>query len=123
LGLSDIDKNPEKFGYRSKGIASNQARYGHGHMDWETNSYSMDQAVLDAKFVIDEFLKDSIFKHTPLTFGLPYILSLSDKPNDILNVILNNDTSVWANNEDFNTYIQNLSNTHRKKYIDQILKL
>lgn len=123
LGLSDIDKNPEKFGYRSKGVASKQSRYGHGHMDWETDSYSMDQAVLDSKFVINEFLKDSIFKRKPSTFGLPYILSLSDKPNDILNVILNNDTSVWDNNEDFDIYIQNLSDTHRKKYINQLLKL
>ena len=122
LGLSDIDKHPEKFGYRSQGTSDTQARYGHGHMNWVTDTYSLTQAIKDAEFVTNEFLNTSKFKYKPSTFGLPYVLSLSDKPNDILNVVLHNDTSVWADTNDFRKYLRRLTTAHRKNYLEKLLK-
>jgi hypothetical protein len=122
LGLSDIDKNPEKFGYQNRGLANmKKSRYGIEHMDWTTSTYSLEQAITDAKFVEGEFYKDIKFKNRLPTFKLPYILSLSDKPAEILNVVLHDNSTAWANNKEWTDYLYNLQINHRKKYIKLLL--
>lgn len=122
LGLSDIDKNPEKFGYQSRGLANmKKSRYGIEHMDWTTSTYSLEQAITDAKFVEGEFYKDIKFKNRIPTFKLPYILSLSDKPAEILNVVLHDNSTAWANDKEWADYLYRLQINHRKKYIKLLL--
>jgi radical SAM superfamily enzyme YgiQ (UPF0313 family) len=122
LGLSDIDKNPEKFGYRNCGTAEVNARYGLGHMNWETDCYSLKQAIVDSKFVKNKFYENNTFKFRLFPFKLPYVLSLADNPAEILNIVFNDSTTQWTDNKDWNQYLHNLHIQHRKQYITTLLK-
>lgn len=122
LGISDIDKNPEKFGYYSQNETMlEKNRYGLNHMDWKTDCYSLSQAIEDSEFVLNEFYKNLKFKTRIPTFRLPYILSLALNPDKILNTIINDTPADWKNNVEFEKYLHNLTENHRKKYIKLLL--
>lgn len=123
LGLSDIDKNPEKFGYRKSGTSNSKTnRYGLGHMDWETDCYSLKEAIVDSKFVKNKFYENITFKSRLFPFKLPYILSLSDHPAEILNIVLNDKNTLWNNNKDWHQYLCDLTARHKEQYITALLK-
>jgi radical SAM superfamily enzyme YgiQ (UPF0313 family) len=124
LGLSDIDKNPEKFGYYNfKSAKIEKPRYGIEHMDWATGAYSFQQAVIDAKYVEHKFYQDIKFKNRLTVFRLPYIMSLSDKPAEILNVVLNDNSTIWSDNTEWSSYLYKLGQGHREKYNNLLLTM
>jgi radical SAM superfamily enzyme YgiQ (UPF0313 family) len=123
LAFSDIDKNPEKFGYSVDDNVSKKlpSRYNIGHMNWKTDSYSFAQAVLDAQEVRQKFMSTRRYNWTNV-FRMPYLLSLSDKKQEMMEVWLTDNSSTW-NPESWNVYFNGIDQTYRSRYIELMRQL
>lgn len=114
---SEIDKNPEKFGYKID--KSNQ-----NNITWVTDDYSFEQATQDCDYVLSEFYKNYKFKNRPGTFRLPFVLSLvdADTQHAIINLLMNDSSSMWADSEEWNKYLNNLHYQFRQDYFTRLLE-
>ena len=112
-----IGENPEKFGYREIEIDPAHPKL----LNWVNDSYSYKQAEIDGEFVVQEFVKNLNFKSSRTVFSLPYILSLSSHPQEILDVCLRDKSTLWANDKEYRDYINNLTLSHRKNYYKLLL--
>lgn len=122
IGLSDIDQDPAKFGYTYTKIAEGKSRYLTQHPDWQLANYSFSQARLDSEFVQQEFYKNHQFQRRLDPFSLPYILSLSEHPDQVMNVVLNDQSTLWADNAQWNNYLIELARKHRTQYLAKLLR-
>ena len=123
IGMSDIDRDPAKFGYTYTKIADGQSRFLTGNLDWQLdNNYSFTQARADCEFVEQEFRKNNQFKKRLSPFSLPYILSLSEHPDQVMNVMLNDRSTEWEDNAQWNNYLNTLAHTHRTQYLAKLLR-
>jgi hypothetical protein len=123
LGISDIDKNPEKYGYtfdpESDGLSTRN------HMEnlvWRTKSYDFVTAAEDSRWIMDQYYQDVNFRDRPNTFALPFLLSITDQPDAMLEMFRYDRSSVWRNNEEWTVYLRNLVTAHRDKYIQKLLQ-
>lgn len=123
LGLSEIDKDPAQFGYRplESNIDDIKYRYpGQKFMLWETDNYSFPEAVNDAKSLIKEYYTGKKYK-TLSIFSLPYILSLSEHKEEIMQLVLKNHSTLWKDNQEWQSYLDALLKTHRAAYLKSLL--
>jgi len=117
IPLSDIDKNPEKFGYKvDKSDPDN--------ITWTTDDYSFEQAAEDCSYVLSEFYEKYKYKNRPGTFRLPFILAQidADTRRAIMDVLTNDSSSVWGNDIEWNKYIHDLEHQSRQKYFTMLFK-
>jgi len=122
IGMSDIDRDPAKFGYTYTKLADGRSRYLTGHPDWQLTNYSFSQARIDSEFVQQEFYKNNQFQRRLDPFSLPYIMSLSNQPHEIMNVILNDQSTIWASNAQWDNYLNSIVKTHRTQYLAKLLR-
>jgi|LakMenEpi03Aug12_release.lakeMendotaPanAssembly.Ray.scaffolds.fasta_scaffold172121_3 hypothetical protein len=110
--LSDIDKDPSLFGYT---IDRN--------LLWNLPMYSQAQASEDSKWVTRKYYSGRKYNTFPRidVFTLPYLLSITDCRSDILNVILNDHSTIWNNNEEWLNWTDSQFTMHRDKYINNLL--
>jgi radical SAM superfamily enzyme YgiQ (UPF0313 family) len=124
LGLSDIDKNPEKFGYSLNESPLNVKvleRYS-GGMNWKTDAYSFYQAILDSSEVQHKFKNSK--KYLSLgSFRIPYLLAASEKKQEMLDLMLTDTSTVWPTDRDWQGYLWSLDYNYREKYIELMRKL
>lgn len=125
LGISEIDKNPEKFGYidNSDSAADFLQRYITSHMQWKNvkNNYTFTQAALDSSFVLKEFQKNKKYKERISAFGLPYMLSLSEHKQEILDTILRDKNTLWPTDKEWRDYLLDMELRHKKNYYNTLL--
>jgi radical SAM superfamily enzyme YgiQ (UPF0313 family) len=123
LGISDIDKNPEKYGYtfdlESDGLST---RNHLENLVWRTKTYDFVTAAEDAKWIMDQYYSQVNYKDRPNTFAIPYLLSITDQPDAMLELFRTDRSTVWHNNEDWVTYLKNLVTQHRNKYVQTLLQ-
>jgi len=123
IGKSDIDQDPAKFGYTYDKLAGGESRYLTGNLDWQLgNNYSFTQARADSEFAQQEFYKNNQFQRRLNLFSLPYILSLSDHPDQIMNIMMNDQSTEWADNAEWSNYLDTLAHAHRKQYLAKLLR-
>ena len=123
IGKSDIDQDPTKFGYTYAKLADGKSRYATGMFDWQLgNNYNFAQARVDGEFVQQEFYKNNQFQHRLNLFSLPYIMSLSNYQDEIMNIMLNDQSTKWADNAQWDNYLTTLTQTHRKQYLAKLLR-
>jgi hypothetical protein len=115
--ISEIDKDPGHFGYTITDSG------------WTTDNYNSIQASADAKWVIEEHYRNR--KYNKLSAGnnlkmdlftYIYLLSISDRPQDIMDVMLYDRSSAWKDHNDWNNYVNQLFNTHRERYLNLLLE-
>lgn len=125
LGLSDIDKNPQKFGYYENEGAPRKntfSRYG-GDMNWKTDTYTFRQAVLDAAEVEMKYYNSKNYKLAIGTFRLPYLLALSNKKQEMLDLLLTDTSTTWPTSWEWESYVNGLDYNYREKYINLMRSL
>ena len=122
IGKSDIDRDPAKFGYTYTKLAGGKSRHLAGHPDWQSANYSFSQARIDSEFVQQEFYKNNQFQRRPGPFSLPYIMSLSNHQDEIMNVMLNDQSTKWADNSEWDNYLNTLVKSHRTQYLAKLLR-
>ena len=117
LNDSIIGENPGRFGYREieKDLKNPNM------MNWVNDRYSYKQAAFDGKWVEQEFAKSLNFKCPKHAFSLPYYLAMSEHPQEILNVCLKDQSTIWANDKEYREYITSLCKNHRKNYYKLLL--
>ena len=125
FGLSDIDKDPSKFGYKfiSDNSVNFRSRTTTALPTWYTSDYTFSQARIDSNYVSDQFYKDIVFKKRVDPAGIPYLLSFAENKQDVLDVILTDTSLKWKSNEDWSLYITQLNFAHREQYIKKLLSL
>jgi hypothetical protein len=124
--ISEIASDPAKFGYSYNTQSPSQLiqkRNPIQHADWVTKEYSYKQAFDDAKEVEQAFYDNTTMKFRFDPFNLPLFLSLSPHKQEIMNVILNDDTTFWKSNDEWEKYLKDLYSDFKRRYIRQILKL
>jgi radical SAM superfamily enzyme YgiQ (UPF0313 family) len=124
LGLSNIDKDPEKYGYQYHDTTQDtvaNSRYGED-MNWKTDSYSFAQAKIDAIEVRNYFARSKKYSPIP-SFYLPHWLSLSDKKAQMMEVLLTDQSETWLTAESWDAYLKTMKLGYRKHYIDAIRSL
>jgi len=124
LGLSNIDKDPEKYGYYPHDTTQDtiaNSRYGED-MNWKTDTYSFAQAKIDAVEVRTQFAKSKKYAPIP-SFFLPHLLSLSDKKQEMMEVLLTDNSTTWPTAESWDSYLKTMKLGYRKLYIDAIKAL
>jgi radical SAM superfamily enzyme YgiQ (UPF0313 family) len=125
LGLSEIDQNPAQFGYsEDPDNERNPAiRYNYSYLNWKTDTYTFSQAFDDADYVKTQFLAARKYlgiKHGGI-FRLPYLLSLSDRKEEMLDLLLNDESTAWPTNEDWKKYLAQIEFNYRSRYINLML--
>lgn len=118
LGKAEIDKNPEKYGYKITELETSftKHRYTMSPANWKTENYSFEQAVNDAF---------ELQKNTGLisvgqvnAFNVPNILSFRDNSIDSLyNKLLSHDQDKQIVN-----LIQNQYELNKQNYLGSLLK-
>lgn len=115
---NDIEKNPAKYGYTFDGpILVNNTMF----TDWHTDKYSFQQAKVDAQEVHDNFFKTKKYSQFLNVFELPVLLSMSDHPDEILDMILHDRSTLWADSNEFKAYRQKLLDEQKSTYINRLL--
>jgi hypothetical protein len=111
--LSDIDKDPAAFGYTIDQNAT-----------WSLPNYSQAQAADDSAWIKQQYYADRKYNAFPRVsiFTLPYLLSITDCRKDILDVVLNDRSTVWNNREEWQSWINAQFVMHRNKYINRLLE-
>jgi radical SAM superfamily enzyme YgiQ (UPF0313 family) len=122
IGMSDIDRDPAKFGYTYNKLADGQSRYLTGHPDWQLSNYDFSQARKDSEFVQTEFYRTNKYQRRLEPFSMPYIMSLSDCPDEVLNVVLNDHSTMWTDNTQWDNYLNTLVKSHRTQYLAKLLR-
>lgn len=117
--ISEIDQDPAKFGYNITDSG------------WTTANYNSAQALADSRWVIGEYYKNRKY-NKPVSpdninskiglFTLPYLLSISDRPKDIMDVFLHDRSDVWKDYNEWNSYVNQLFKAHRERYINLLLE-
>lgn len=111
---SDIDQDPAKFGYEVD-----------SHNNWTTKNYSFQQARADVAAVYDFFASTRKYnKKYPAkinNFKLPYLLSLAEDRNAVLDVLLNDHSDIWPTDEHWKIYFKNVAFKHRRQYLESLL--
>jgi hypothetical protein len=123
LGISDIDKNPEKYGYSFD--LQNTGLSTRNHLEnlvWRTKHYDFVTAAEDAKWIMDQYYSQVNYKDRPNTFAIPYLLSITDQPDAMLELFRTDCSTVWSDNEVWVTYLKNLVTQHRNKYVQTLLQ-
>lgn len=113
--ISEIDKDPTKFGYTIT------------ETGWATDNYNSEQAGIDAKWVTNEYYKDRKYNNLLADskmdlFTLPYLLSIADKPTEIMDVVLRDKSTTWNDHNDWNSYVNQQFKTHRESYLNLLLE-
>ncbi len=113
--ISEIDKEPAKFGYTTT------------ESGWTTDNYNSEQAGIDAKWVTNEYYKDRKYNNLAVDskmdlFTLPYLLSIADKPAEIMDVLLRDQSTIWQDHNDWNNYVNQLFKNHRERYLNLLLE-
>lgn len=113
--LSEIDKDPAAFGYTISPETKN----------WSTPTYNQNHARTDAKWLSDQYYNDRKF-NTPGNrvdvFTLPYLLSITDCREEIINLMLNDCSSMFENDQEWKTWTAQQCKQHRTRYIDKLLE-
>jgi radical SAM superfamily enzyme YgiQ (UPF0313 family) len=117
LALSDIDKDPAKFGYEYNDVelGINVSHRYDGGMNWKTDTYDFYQAILDSDEVQKAFSNSKKY-FTLGSFRIPYLLALSDKKHEMLEVLLTDTSAEWTPTE-WHSYLDSLDQNYRDKYI------
>lgn len=122
-GISDIDKNPEKFGYTFDLESNGLSNRNHlENLVWRTKNYNFGAANEDAKWVVNQYYSQVTYKDRPNTFAIPYLLSITDQPDAMLNLFRTDCSTVWPDNQAWATYLKNLITQHRNKYVQTLLQ-
>jgi len=125
LGLSNIDKDPAKFGYyldETDNDSGVNSRYGND-MNWKTDSYTFAQAKIDSMEVKNAFSQSKKYHNTIGSFFLPHLLSLSDKKQEMIDLLLTDTSTTWHTSEEWNRYLKSLRPGYRIRYIDAMRAL
>ena len=125
LGISDIDKNPEKYGYREddSNLPKMAVRYGHTYMNWRTDTYRFYQALLDANEVKRTFQANRpyVSKWSGGIFRMAYLLGLSQHKEEMMSVFLNGTATMWPTPESWQNYLENIQAGYRDTYLKLLL--
>jgi hypothetical protein len=113
--ISEIDIDPGKFGYTIT------------ESGWTTANYNSEQAGVDAKWVTNEYYKNRKYNNLTVDskmdlFTLPYLLSIADKPAEIMDVLLRDQSTTWKDHTDWNSYVNQLFKAHRERYLNLLLE-
>ena len=120
--ISEMDKDYKKFGYTINESVDVLSQPGY-QAAWTTENYSQQQALKDARYFRKEYERNRQFNSVKMDiFQLPYLLSLSDKRSEILDVVLRDTSTEWVNGEEWRNYVTGLISIHRKKYLKLLLK-
>lgn len=120
--ISEMDKDYKKYGYTINESVEVLSQPGY-QAAWTTEHYSQKQALKDARYFRQEYEKDRQFNTVKMDiFQLPYLLSLSDRRQEILDVVLRDQSTEWATGKEWQEYVTDLIATHRKKYLKLLLK-
>lgn len=111
--LSDIDKDPAAFGYT---IDANSK--------WHLPAYSQDQAQADSIWVKQQYYAGRKYNLFPRidVFSLPHLLSITDCREDVLDLMINDHSTRWQNQQEWKTWTEQQILNHRAQYINQLLK-
>jgi hypothetical protein len=129
IATSDIDRDPAKFGYtydthihsKSRNLTG-ESRYLTGEIDWHSANYSFAHAITDSEFAQQQFYKYNQFRRRLSVFSLPYALSLSDCPDEIMNIVLHDQSTKWTDNTQWAKYLHTLPSEHRAQYLVNLLR-
>ena len=119
LGFYDV-----KFdGSQSDSAADFLQRYITSHMQWKNvkNNYTFTKAALDSSFVLKEFQKNKKYKERISAFGLPYMLSLSEHKQEILDTILRDKNTLWPTDKEWRDYLLDMEFRLKKNYYNTLL--
>lgn len=117
LGKAEIDKNPEKFGYKITDLETSitKHRYSMSPANWETNTYSFEQAVSDSAELHKRSNMLSIGQVN--AFNVPNILSFED---DSINLLYKNLLD-HNNNKEIVGLIEKKFSRIKQQYLDSLL--
>lgn len=123
LGISEIDKNPEKFGYAFDEVSNGFSNRNHlENLSWYTKNYNYATASEDAKWVVDQYREQLTYKDRPTIFAIPYLLSLTNRPDAMLELLRTDRSTLWHDNQSWSAYLKNLVINHRNKYVQILLQ-
>jgi len=122
LGISDIDKNPGKYGYTIESQGNGLSTRNHlENLIWRSEHYDFVSAAEDSKWLMNQYYSQVQYQDRPNTFAIPYLLSISDQPDAMLELFRTDHSSVWQNNQEWVKYLKDLVTTHRAGYLKQLL--
>jgi radical SAM superfamily enzyme YgiQ (UPF0313 family) len=122
LGISDIDKNPGKYGYTIESQGHGLSTRNHlDNLGWRSPHYDFISAAEDSKWIMNEYYKQVQYPDRPNTFAIPYLLSISDQPDAMLELFRTDTSTVWHNNEVWTRYLKDLVCNHRDQYAELVL--
>lgn len=111
--ISEIDINPESFGYT---FDSNGR--------WQLGSYTWQQATEDSNWVRTQYYADRKYNASPgiSVFNLPHLLSITDCRQDVLDVVLHDRSTRWNSRQEWLRWTTQQFEHHRKRCIDLLLE-
>lgn len=111
--ISEIDIDPGSFGY----TFDNNNR-------WQLRDYSWQNATEDSNWVRSEYYADRKYNASPgiSVFNLPYLLSITDCRQDILDVVLHDTSTRWNSRQEWLRWTNQQFSSHRKRCVNLLLE-